>query len=165
MISADNLSAGIASAAFVAYLSGLTNVAYSATQYALFSSIMLLLPKFMAGWSGLAVDSYGYQTFFIGTALLGLPVVILTWLVWQQSKRPRRRVRRRLGLKLDRPQCPAALRVPRDLGYQRRRHRDGTPRARRADWAAAAWLPSGHHHALENAHAVDRRRTPRNRGW
>jgi PAT family beta-lactamase induction signal transducer AmpG len=48
-ISADNLSAGIASSAFVAYLSGLTNVAYSATQYALFSSLMLLLPKFIAG--------------------------------------------------------------------------------------------------------------------
>lgn len=80
VISADNLSAGIASAAFVAYLSGLTNVAYSATQYALFSSVMLLLPKFVAGWSGLAVDSYGYQAFFIGTAILGAPVLALVWL-------------------------------------------------------------------------------------
>ena len=79
VISADNLSAGIASAAFIAYLSGLTNVAYSATQYALFSSVMLLLPKFIAGWSGWAVDSFGYQTFFIGTALMGLPVLILVW--------------------------------------------------------------------------------------
>jgi PAT family beta-lactamase induction signal transducer AmpG len=49
VISADNLSGGIASAAFIAYLSSLTNVAYSATQYALFSSVMLLLPKFVAG--------------------------------------------------------------------------------------------------------------------
>ena len=80
VISADNLSAGIASAAFVAYLSGLTNVAYSATQYALFSSIMLLLPKFIAGWSGLAVDTFGYKAFFTGTALLGLPVLVLVWL-------------------------------------------------------------------------------------
>jgi len=88
VISADNLSAGIASAAFVAYLSGLTNVAYSATQYALFSSVMLLLPKFIAGWSGLAVDSFGYHAFFTGTALLGVPVLLLTWLVWRQSKQP-----------------------------------------------------------------------------
>ena len=73
VISADNLSAGIASAAFVAYLSSLTNVAYSATQYAIFSSIMLLLPKFIAGWSGLAVDSSAMPTFFVGTALLGAP--------------------------------------------------------------------------------------------
>jgi len=87
-ISADNLSAGIASAAFVAYLSGLTNVAYSATQYALFSSVMLLLPKFIGGWSGWAVDSYGYQAFFIGTALLGTPVLLLTWLAGRMAARP-----------------------------------------------------------------------------
>ncbi|HUL64542.1 MAG TPA: MFS transporter [Burkholderiaceae bacterium] len=77
VISADNLSSGIASAAFVAYLSGLTNVAYSATQYALFSSVMLLLPKWLAGFSGAFVDAYGYVSFFVGTALLGLPVLIL----------------------------------------------------------------------------------------
>ena len=77
VISADNLSSGIASAAFVAYLSGLTNVAYSATQYALFSSVMLLLPKWLAGFSGVFVDAYGYVAFFFGTALLGLPVLVL----------------------------------------------------------------------------------------
>jgi len=79
-ISADNLSAGIASSAFVAYLSGLTNVAYSATQYALFTSVMLLLPKYIAGWSGWAVDHFGYVSFFVGTSLLGLPVLVLVWL-------------------------------------------------------------------------------------
>jgi len=79
-ISLDNVSAGIASAAFVAYLSSLTNVSYSATQYALFSSIMLLLPKFLAGFSGWVVDHTSYPFFFIGTALLGLPVLILVWL-------------------------------------------------------------------------------------
>src|SRR4029453_10642605 len=67
VISADNLSAGIASAAFIAYLSGLTNIEYSATQYALFSSVMLLLPKFVAGFSGAFVDVYGYGTFFYAT--------------------------------------------------------------------------------------------------
>ena len=85
VIAADNLSGGIASAAFIAYLSSLTNVNYSATQYALFSSMMLLLPKFMAGYSGAAVDAMGYGTFFIATACLGLPVLILVWLAmrWQ----------------------------------------------------------------------------------
>lgn len=82
-ISADNLSAGIASCAFIAYLSGLTNSAYSATQYALFSSVMLLLPKFIAGFSGQFVDAYGYENFFIATAILGLPVLILVWLAGQ----------------------------------------------------------------------------------
>ncbi len=80
VIAADNLSSGIASAAFIAYLSGLTNVKYSATQYALFSSMMLLLPKFLAGFSGAVVDAVGYAPFFAGTALLGVPVLVLVWL-------------------------------------------------------------------------------------
>ena len=77
VISADNLSSGIASAAFIAYLSSLTNINYSATQYALFSSMMLLLPKFLAGYSGRFVDAFGYSQFFTASALLGLPVLLL----------------------------------------------------------------------------------------
>jgi PAT family beta-lactamase induction signal transducer AmpG len=80
VISADNLSSGIASAAFIAYMSSLTNVSYSATQYALFSSLMLLAPKFLAGYSGRYVDAFGYVNFFNATALLGLPVLLLVWL-------------------------------------------------------------------------------------
>ncbi|MBU3739605.1 MAG: AmpG family muropeptide MFS transporter, partial [Rhodoferax sp.] len=80
VISADNLASGIASAAFIAYLSSLTHVSYSATQYALFSSMMLLLPKFLAGYSGVYVDTFGYSHFFIATAALGLPVLLLVWL-------------------------------------------------------------------------------------
>ena len=81
VISADNLSSGIATAAFIAFLSSLTNIQYSATQYALFSSMMLLAPKWLAGFSGVFVDAFGYQTFFIGTAIIGLPVLLLIWLV------------------------------------------------------------------------------------
>ena len=80
VVSADNLSSGIASAAFIAYLSSLTNINYSATQYALFSSMMLLLPKFLAGYSGKYVDAFGYINFFNATAVLGLPVLVLVWL-------------------------------------------------------------------------------------
>lgn len=78
-VSADNLAAGLASAAFVAYLSGLTSAAYSATQYALFSSLMLLLPKFFAGFSGVLVETLGYEVFFILTAGMGIPVTALVW--------------------------------------------------------------------------------------
>ena len=85
VISADNLASGIASAAFIAYLSSLTNVSYSATQYALFSSMMLLLPKFLAGYSGWFVDAYGYSTFFSATALLGVPVLLLVWIASRQA--------------------------------------------------------------------------------
>jgi MFS transporter, PAT family, beta-lactamase induction signal transducer AmpG len=89
VISADNLAGGIASAAFIAYLSSLTNVDYSATQYALFSSMMLLLPKFIAGYSGLYVDHFGYAHFFTTTALLGLPVLVLVWLASRLELKPR----------------------------------------------------------------------------
>ncbi len=86
VISADNLSSGIASAAFIAYLSSLTNINYSATQYALFSSMMLLLPKFLAGYSGKYVDAFGYTHFFTATAILGLPVLVLVLLASRMKK-------------------------------------------------------------------------------
>lgn len=86
VISGDNLASGIASAAFIAYLSSLTNITYSATQYALLSSMMLLLPKFLAGYSGTYVDAYGYSNFFTATALLGVPVIILLWFSARANK-------------------------------------------------------------------------------
>jgi len=80
VISLDNLSGGIASSAFIAYMSSLTNINYSATQYALLSSMMLLLPKWLAGFSGVAVDAVGYNVFFMSTALMGVPVLLLIWI-------------------------------------------------------------------------------------
>ena len=77
VISADNLSAGIASAAFVAFLSSLTNVSFTAMQYAIFSSLMTLIPKSLGGYSGSMVDAIGYQNFFLVTAILGIPVLLL----------------------------------------------------------------------------------------
>lgn len=88
-ISTDNFAAGLASSAFVAYLSGLTNANYSATQYALFSSIMLLLPKFLAGFSGVVVEETGYDGFFILTAVMGIPVFVLVGLVHRFVKETR----------------------------------------------------------------------------
>ena len=79
VISLDNLSAGLASAAFVAFLSSLTNIQFTAMQYAIFSSLMTLFPKIMGGYSGTMVDSMGYTSFFTLTALLGLPVLVLVW--------------------------------------------------------------------------------------
>ncbi len=86
VISADNLASGIAASAFIAYMSSLTNISYSATQYALLSSMMLLLPKWLAGFSGVAVDAVGYNTFFVGTALIGVPVLVLIWIASRRLK-------------------------------------------------------------------------------
>jgi len=86
VISADNLSAGLASAAFIAFLSSLTNVSFTAVQYAIFSSMMTLLPKMLGGYSGSMVDTMGYPTFFMITALLGLPVILLILLAKRRFK-------------------------------------------------------------------------------
>ncbi|MCP4237830.1 MAG: AmpG family muropeptide MFS transporter, partial [Aestuariibacter sp.] len=77
VVSADNLAAGIASAAFIAFLSSLTNISFTAMQYAIFSSLMTLIPKVLGGYSGSMVDSIGYSNFFLITTLLGIPVLIL----------------------------------------------------------------------------------------
>jgi PAT family beta-lactamase induction signal transducer AmpG len=86
VITADNISSGFAGAAFVVYLSGLTSVKFTATQYALFSSLMLFIPKFIAGYSGSWVDVMGYGNFFCATALLGLPVLLL--IIWLAKVAP-----------------------------------------------------------------------------
>ncbi|HTN31786.1 MAG TPA: AmpG family muropeptide MFS transporter [Pseudomonas sp.] len=86
-ISCDNFSGGLATAAFVAYLSSLTNLKFSATQYALLSSIMLLLPRLVGGYSGALVESHGYQDFFVITALLGIPTLVLIGLQWGRDRR------------------------------------------------------------------------------
>lgn len=77
VISADNLSAGLASAAFVAFLSSLTNVSFTAMQFAIFTSLMTLMPKVLGGYSGSMVDALGYPSFFLVTAILGIPVLLL----------------------------------------------------------------------------------------
>ena len=84
-ISMDNFSSGLATAAFVAYLSSLTNLKFSATQYALLSSIMLLLPRLIGGYSGSLVEKLGYEQFFVTTALLGIPTLLLIALQWRNQ--------------------------------------------------------------------------------
>ena len=75
----DNLASGLAGAVFVAFLSELTNVRFTAVQYAVLSSLMTLLPKTLGGYSGAIVKNIGYPSFFLFTALLGLPVLLLVY--------------------------------------------------------------------------------------
>ncbi len=84
VISADNISGGLANAAFIAYLSSLTNRAYTATQYALFSSLMTLPGKFIGGFSGIIVDGYGYVSFFVYASAIGVPAVLLVLYLMQR---------------------------------------------------------------------------------
>lgn len=88
VIGADNLSAGLASAAFIAFLSSLTNVSFTAVQYAIFSSLMTLFPKVLGGYSGTLVESIGYTNFFIMTTLLTVPVILLIVVARKRFDKP-----------------------------------------------------------------------------
>ncbi|MDN5733520.1 MFS transporter [Psychrobacter sp. Rd 27.2] len=77
----DNLAAGLASAVFIAFLSALTSIRFTAVQYAIFSSLMTLIPKVMGGYSGSIVDSMGYPFFFIFTFAIGIPILALIYFV------------------------------------------------------------------------------------
>ena len=77
VISADSLAAGLSSAAFVAFMSSLTHSNHTAVQYAIFSSLMTLLPKVLGGYSGTIVDNIGYPKFFLCTTLMGVPILVL----------------------------------------------------------------------------------------
>ena len=84
----DNVSAGIASAAFVAYLSSLTSLQFTATQFALFTSLMTLFPKILAGYAGTFVDAIGYAGFFTATAIIGIPVLVLIAVISKKQHSP-----------------------------------------------------------------------------
>jgi PAT family beta-lactamase induction signal transducer AmpG len=87
VITAENLSGGMAGTVFIAYLSSLTNVAYTGTQYALFSSLMVLPGKMLAGASGYVVEAIGYPMFFVYTAAMGIPAILLIALLMAHARR------------------------------------------------------------------------------
>ncbi len=93
----DGFATGFAGTALVAYMSSLTSIGYTATQYALLSSFYALLGKVLKGFSGVAVERLqaghgeigGYALFFLGTALAGIPALLLClWLSRQMRAKP-----------------------------------------------------------------------------
>lgn len=84
----DNLASGLAGAVFIAFLSSLTSVSFTAMQYAIFTSLMLLLPKTIGGYSGAIVDNFGYSTFFGMTFLMGIPILFLVIWVERLLRKP-----------------------------------------------------------------------------
>lgn len=87
-ISADNFAGGFAGTCLIAYMSSLVNQAYTATQYALFSSFFTLPGKFIGGFSGFVVEGAGYEIFFVYAAALGLPAVIICLVLMRYGPRP-----------------------------------------------------------------------------
>jgi len=89
VISADNMAMGIAGTSLIAYLSGLTSASYTATQYALFSSMYALPGKLLMGTSGFVVDALGYPMFFCYTATLGLPALVMLFFLAREREAKR----------------------------------------------------------------------------
>ena len=77
VIMSDNLSGGLANVVFIAFMSSLTSTAYTATQYALFSSLMKIPGKIAGVFSGTMVEAFSYMEFFIVAAASGIPAVLL----------------------------------------------------------------------------------------
>jgi len=80
-IVADNLTGGMAIAVLIAYMSSLTNTAYTATQYALFSSLMTLPGQFLGGFTGVVAEQVGWGWFFVSSAALGIPAILLALVI------------------------------------------------------------------------------------
>jgi PAT family beta-lactamase induction signal transducer AmpG len=111
-VGVENIAAGFAGTALLAYMSSLTNAAFTATQYALFSSFYALPGKLLGGLSGVFVDLLaarrqvfeswfpglatlpdkivGFVPFFFATALAGLPALVLLILVGRREREDHR---------------------------------------------------------------------------
>lgn len=87
----ENLAGGMGTAAFVAYLSSLCNVAYTATQYALLSSFMAVARTFLSAPGGWLADQVDWVAFFLMTGVAAVPGLIL--LVWMTRRFPAPRTR------------------------------------------------------------------------
>jgi PAT family beta-lactamase induction signal transducer AmpG len=85
-ISAENFASGLAGTALIAYMSSLTNVAFTATQYALFSSFYALPGKLLGGMSGWAVDQFGFVALYLSTSLMALPALGLVLVVMARNR-------------------------------------------------------------------------------
>ena len=95
VMAVDNFCIAFAGVALVTYMSSLTSLGYTATQYALLSSAYTYVGKFSKGFSGVIVERLavgrtlleGYGLFFIGAGLLGIPALILCLLLVRASAR------------------------------------------------------------------------------
>lgn len=85
-ISFDNFAQGFSGTVFIAYLSSLTNIQFTATQYALFSSLSVFIGKLIAGWSGDVQESIGWVGFFIYAAATGIPAIVLSVVVVRHGR-------------------------------------------------------------------------------
>ena len=87
VVTTDSFCASMATTILIAYLSSLVNKEYTATQYALFSSLMTFPAQTVGGFSGILVDHYGYSKFFIYSSIIEIPAVLLACVLIRNSRR------------------------------------------------------------------------------
>ncbi|MGF1641394.1 MAG: MFS transporter [Rhodospirillales bacterium] len=88
-IAVENVTTGMGTAAFVAYLSSLCNVAYTATQYALLTSLMAFSRTVLSSGAGWLADQTTWPAFFVLTTLAALPgLALLLWMIRRFPPRP-----------------------------------------------------------------------------
>ena len=92
-IGIENLTGGMGSAAFVAYLSGLCNIAFTATQYALLSSLAAVGRTTLSASGGALADALGWTPFFLLSTLACLPgLMLLLWIMRGEKRRQPRQI-------------------------------------------------------------------------
>ena len=81
----ENVTSGIGLTVFATYLSGLSNIAYTATQFALLSSFAGVGRTFMAGPAGIVAENFGWVFFWGFTVVAAIPGMLLLWLLWSKG--------------------------------------------------------------------------------
>ena len=84
-VGCENLLSGMALTAFATYLSGLSNLAFTATQYALLSSFAAVGRTFLATPAGIVAEALGWPLFYVFTTFVALPGLIVLWIMWQRG--------------------------------------------------------------------------------
>ena len=86
-VSIDSFAYAFASIVLITYMSSLTSHEHAASQYALFTSLCALPGSLLAGLSGFVIERLGFELFFVGTSLIGIPVAVLCYFVWRAHDR------------------------------------------------------------------------------
>jgi PAT family beta-lactamase induction signal transducer AmpG len=84
-IALDNFTSGFAGTLMIAYLSSLTNKAYAGLQYAALFGLLLIPGKFLAGFSGLFQESFGYSSLFLASAAIGIPAILISFYLYKKN--------------------------------------------------------------------------------
>jgi len=84
-IALDNFTSGFAGTLMIAYLSSLTNKSYAGLQYAALFGLLMIPGKFLAGFSGLFEEAFGYSGLFLASAAIGIPAILISYYFYKNN--------------------------------------------------------------------------------